>query len=91
MTWPDRCRAHDGKYGARDVHRADQGRRELPIHLLGSQLFEEAGVEIAGIVDEDVDPTEAFDRGLHGGLGIGGVRDIELDCQHVFGVARRTR
>ena len=43
-------------------------RRELALHLLGRQLLEEAGVEVAGVVDEDVDAAEALDGGLDRGV-----------------------
>ena len=41
------------------------------LHLLRGQLLEEAGVEVAGVVDEDVDASEAIDCGLDRSLGLG--------------------
>ena len=35
----------------------------------------------AGIVDQDVEPTEAVDRGLHGPVGLVAVGDVGLDRQ----------
>jgi hypothetical protein len=35
------------------------------LELLRSQLLEEARIEVAGIVDQHVDPAEAVERSLH--------------------------
>ena len=35
------------------------------LDLLRRQLLEEAGKEVAGVVDQHVDAAEAVDRGLH--------------------------
>jgi hypothetical protein len=37
--------AHDGQDGAGDVHRADEGRRQLPLDLLRRQLLEVTRIE----------------------------------------------
>ena len=79
--------AHHRQDGAGDVHRADERRRELALHLLRRQLLEEAGVEVAGVVDEDVDASEALDCGLDRGLGVGVAGDVELDREQVVGLA----
>jgi len=46
-------------------HRPDKARRQLPLDLLRRQLLEESGVEVPGVVHQDVDPAEAIDRGPH--------------------------
>jgi hypothetical protein len=38
--------------------------------LFGAQFFEEAGEEVAGVVDENVDSAELCHRGRDGGLRI---------------------
>jgi hypothetical protein len=79
-----------GQDGARDVHRADQARRELSLELLGRQLLEVAGVEAGGVVDQHVDAAEALDRRPDRHLGIVRARDVELgDEQVVRGAERR--
>ena len=67
---PGALLAHDGQDGAGDVHRADQARGDLPVHLLGRELLEEARVEAGGVVDEHVDAAEAVDGGLDRRLGV---------------------
>jgi hypothetical protein len=47
--------------------------------LLRRQLLEEARVEVARVVDEDVDPAEALDRGMHRRLRRSEARDVQLD------------
>ena len=64
---------------------------ELLLHLLGRQLFEEAGVEVAGVVDQDVDVTEAVDGRLDGGLGLARLRDVEAHDEEVVGLAKGLR
>ena len=83
--------AHDGQDRARDVHRADQARRELALHLLGRQLLEVAGVEAGGVVDQHVDAAEAVDGRLDRRLGVLRAGDVELDDQQVVRVAERLR
>ena len=46
-------------------------------------LLEEAGVEVAGVVDQHVDPAEPLDGGVHGGLCAGGIGDVQGDGQQV--------
>ena len=79
MTWPKRCLRMTGRTRTGDVHRAKQSGRELPVHLLRRQLFEEASVEVASVIDKDVDATEAFNGGLNGGLRHPRGRDVEGD------------
>jgi hypothetical protein len=56
--------AHHGQNRARDVHRPDKVRRQLPPDLFRRQLLEEACIEVARVVDQHVDAAQAFDRGL---------------------------
>lgn len=79
--------AHDRQHGAGDVHRAHQRRRQLPLHLLRRQLLEEARVEVAGVVDENVDTSESLGGSRHRGLRIGMAGDVELDGEEVVSSA----
>ena len=87
MTWPLRCFAHDRQDRAGDVERAEEVRLHLPAVLLGADLLEESGVEVARVVDEHVDAAES----LHGRLGrsFGGilVGDVERDGEKVVVLA----
>src|SRR5215211_7596241 len=71
--------AHDRKYRAGDIHRAEQGSLDLPPEVLRADLLEEPGVEVARVVDENVDPAEALDGRLHRRLGVRGAGDVQLD------------
>ena len=62
--------AHDGQDGAGDVDRAEQGRLDLRPEVLGADLLEEAGIEVARVVDQDVDAAEPVDGGARGVLGV---------------------
>ena len=84
---PGALLAHDRQDGAGDVHRADQARGDLPVHLLGRELLEEARVEAGGVVDEHVDAAEAVDSGLDRRLGVLRAGDVELDDEQVVRVA----
>ena len=88
-TVPDALLAHHGQHRARHVHRPDQVRDQLPLDLLGRQLLEEAGVEVAGVVDEHVDAAEALERCPHCRLRGREAGDVELDDQQVVGLAER--
>src|SRR6266496_1242862 len=79
--------AHDGQHGAGDVHRAEQEDLDLCPEVLRGDLLEEPGIEVACVVDEDVDVAKAVDGCLHRCLGILGVGDVELDNQQVVGLA----
>jgi hypothetical protein len=79
--------AHDRKYRAGDVHRAEQGGLDLGAEVLRADLLEEPGVEVARVVDEDVDPAEALDGRLHGRLGVVRAGDVQLDDQQILGLA----
>ena len=68
-TRPERWAAHDRKGGAGDVDRTEQGGLDLRPELLRAELLEEPGVEVAGVVDQHVDPAEPVDGRLDGGLG----------------------
>ena len=84
---PGALLAHDRQDGAGDVHRADQARGDLPVHLLGRELLEEARVEAGGVVDEHVDAAEALDSGLDRRLGVLRAGDVEPDDEQVVRVA----
>jgi hypothetical protein len=59
--------------------------------LLGTELLEEAGVEITGIVDHDVDPAEFGDGVCDRGVCVLKAGDVELDSQQVLMAADRRR
>ena len=58
-----------------DVHRA------VPVFL--TQCIDPAADSDAGIVEQDVDPSEVFDHGLHGFFNTGFVGDVAADRQRV--------
>jgi hypothetical protein len=53
-------------------------------NLLGGDLLEEPGVEVAGVVDQHVDAAEPVDGSRHGRLGRGRVGHVELHGQEVI-------
>jgi hypothetical protein len=59
------------------------------LDLLRRQLLEEAGVEVAGVVDEHVDAAEPLERCPHCRFGGREAGDVELDDQQVVGLAER--
>ncbi len=75
--------AHHRQDSAGDVHRANEARRQLPLHLLRRQLLEVARVKAGSIVDQHVDAAEPVDSGPHRRLGIGAASDVQLDGQQV--------
>ena len=92
---PGALGAHDGQHGAGDVQRAEQVGLDLRPEVLRGDFLEEPGEEVAGVVDQHVDAAKPLDGGLHGGLGAGGVGDVELDDQQIVrladGLARPAR
>ena len=82
-TRPDRCARHHRECCAGEVDRAEEGGLDLRPERLRAQLLEEAGVEVARVVDQHVDPAEPLDRSRHGRLSLRGIGDVELDRQEV--------
>ena len=82
--------AHHRQHRTGDVHRPEQVRFDLCAHLGRADLLEVAGVEVAGVVDEHVDPTEPVDGSPDGRLGRGSIGDVEIDRQQIV-VAHRVR
>jgi hypothetical protein len=82
--------AHHGKYGARDVHRAEQVRADLTFDLLLADLLKKARLEVARVVDEHIDPPEALPRRLDGVLRADGVGDVELHHERLVVSADRS-
>jgi hypothetical protein len=76
---PERCFTHHWQDGASDVHRAEQQRVELIADLFGAQLLEEAGEEVARVVDQNIDSAELRDRGIDRRLRILWTGDVEFD------------
>ena len=85
---PGALGAHDGQHGAGDVQRAEQVGLDLRPEVLGADLLEEPGVEVAGVVDQHVDAAEPSTAACDGRLGVGGVGDVELDGQQVVVLAQ---
>ena len=79
--------AHHGQHRARDVHRPDKVRRQRPLDLLRRQLLEEAGVEVARVVDQHVDTAEPLEHRLHRRLRRREACDVELDDEQVVSLA----
>jgi hypothetical protein len=59
----------------------EQVRFDLRPHLVRAEFLEEAGEEVAGVVDEHIDPAEAFERRPHGCFRRRDACDVELDDQ----------
>jgi hypothetical protein len=55
----------------------------LSVELFRRQLFEEAGIEAGGVVDEYIDAAESIDRGPHCRVGIRAARDVQLHRQQI--------
>ena len=72
MTWPPRCARMTGRTGAGDVERAEEVRLHLRPELVGADVLEVPGVEVAGVVDEHVDAAEPVDGRLGGGVAAAG-------------------
>jgi hypothetical protein len=77
---------HEGKHGSGDVHRAEQVGLDLCSEVFGGKFLEKPGVEVARVIDEDVDAAEPRDGGGHGRLGVCGAGNVELDDEQVGGV-----
>ena len=75
---------HDRKDGAGHVQRTEEVRLHLCAELFGADLFEVSGIEVAGIVHENVDAAEPIDRSLRGGDRGLRVGDIQRDGQQVI-------
>lgn len=75
--------AHDRQHRAGDVHGTEEHHRQLLLDLLWGQLLEEAGDKTTSIFDQHIDPPKAFNRRLHGRLGIGGFGDVQPDHQQL--------
>ena len=76
-------RAHHRECRAGDVDRTEEGGLDLCPELLWAQFLEEAGVEVARVVDQHVDPAEPVDCRRYGRLSVGGIGDVQLDRQEV--------
>jgi hypothetical protein len=83
--------AHHRQDRARDVHRANEARRQLPLELLGRQLLEVAGIKAGRIVDQHVDAAEPIDSGPHRRLRIGAARNVQLNGQQVVRLSHGLR
>jgi hypothetical protein len=82
---------HHGQDGASDIHRAEQERLDLIADLFGTQLLEEAGEEVARVIDQDIKSAELCDSGFDCCLRIRWTGDVEFGCQQVVMDAHRGR
>jgi hypothetical protein len=57
--------------------------------VLGREFLKKSGVEVAGVVDEDVDASKPRDGGGDGRLGVLGTGDVELDDEQLLGLTDR--
>jgi hypothetical protein len=62
---PGALAAHDRQNSARHVQRAEEIRLHLGAELVACELFEEACLKVAGVVDKHVDAAKALDRRVH--------------------------
>ncbi len=90
-TRPERRARIDRQDGAGHVGRAEQVRLDLRPEVLRSDLLEEPGLEVSGVVYQHVDTAEPLDGGLDGCARGGGIGDVEVDDQQVVVLAQRGR
>ena len=79
--------AHDRKHCTCHVDGTKQICLDSRPEVLGRELLEEPCVEVARVVDEDVDAPEPRDGGRHGRLALLGTCDIELADQQLVRLA----
>ena len=77
----------DGQGCAGDVDGSEHGGFDLRPEVLRGDLLEEAGVEVARVVHQDVDPGEPVHGGLDSGRGGRWVGDVQRDGQQVVVLA----
>jgi hypothetical protein len=84
--------AHDRKDRARHVHYAIEIGRHQFFDLDGAQLLEIAEQAVAGIVDENIDASERFDRRVDCRLRLYLIGDVQLDKRKIVAreIAQRT-
>jgi hypothetical protein len=82
-------RAHQGQDRTGHVEGAEEVGLHLRAELLGTDVLEVAGVEIASVVDQHVDATEPLDGCPRCVSGSGRISDVELHRQHVLVIADR--
>ena len=69
----------------------EQQRVELTANLFGAQLLEEAGEEVARVVDQNINSAKLRDSGIDRRLRILWTGDVEFDCQQAFVIAHCSR
>jgi hypothetical protein len=79
---------HDGQDSAGDVEGAEHIRGELPLDVGDLVLLERTELAVAGVVDQNVDASEAGDRSRDGRERLLFVRDVQLDRRNAIGVSR---
>ena len=88
---PARCMRIAGSTARVTFIGPNKQRLDLIADLFGTEFLEEARVEVASVVDQDVDAAELPDSGLDRGLGVLGTGDVELHGQQVVVFADRRR
>src|SRR5436190_10007327 len=79
--------AHDRKHRSRDVHRTEHGGLDLRPEVLRTDLLEESGVEVARVVDQNVDVSEPVHGSPDAYLRVRRIGGVELDGQDVLVLA----
>ena len=82
---------HDRRYRTGDDNGPNRVVSICAPELLRGELIEEAGVEVASVVDQNVDASEPLERSLDGRVGVGRVGAVELDLQEVIILAQGRR
>jgi hypothetical protein len=72
--------------GLGHVDHAEQVGLDLCTEALVGSLLQRTGHRVPGVVDDDIECFEGFDRHLHGVAGRGGVGDVEPDRPHTLAV-----
>lgn len=86
---PGALGSHDGEHGAGDVEWSEEVGLHLCSVLEGGDFFEESGLKVAGVVDQDVDVPEGVDAGLDGLDARGLVGDVERYGEELLVIADR--
>ena len=82
---PEPLRTEHRQSGHDHGHRAKEVGFHHSAQLGVRRLFQRADDAVARVVDQDIDPPEATDRGIDGRPGVVGAIDIELEGKHPVG------
>ena len=78
-TRPERWARITGRTARVRLIGSEQGRLDLRPEVLGADLLEEPSVEVARVVDQDVDAAEPVHRRTRRSLDVVEIGDVELD------------